>query len=519
MAKDRELEELKALRRKSLDKVEAERDIPALSGKADGTLQYPGYANKIYARRKDTRQEVVVWSVMVSAPNLPIILRYDRVGQLYVDRVDVPPATLAFQQNAAVAGQPAINPATSNVLVDAAHIVPGGAFAAEEGGLYVRVPAFRHHGGYWTGETPILLTPTATASKKSYAMFGVNRFTNASTTALTTDRALGFPMLPTECDSTILANPAIDWRGAAELANGDTSINAAKIIPLGPWRSPVMVGADGSNAGISGSVPKPAAADNVKFLRGDATWQSIAASALPAFGAGVIKTLSSDVATLGSDRSILLAAQSGTSDDCIEVSGLAVGEEAWLFADTGDTITLKYNNGGATDKFIFYNGADLVLSGNTGLKVFKKAAGVVVNSLDKDTGGSSLTYDDVFLTGDVTLTNANTYYDIFSLSLGAGTWLISASMIYNYTGGTSQAEAKLWDGSTAYAAVQTVKAITGDNPTQFTIPPVVVVLGSTTTVKVSAASQGAGALILTTPSANNTGLTNLGGYMTAVQIA
>jgi hypothetical protein len=174
MSEDRELAELREKYKKSLNKAEAERDIPALSGRTDGTLYYPGYANKIYARRKDTRQEVVVWSVMVSAPDLDIILRYDRMRQLYVDRVDVPPATLKFQQNAAVAGQPAINPATSNVLVDAAHIVPGGAFAAEEGGLKVRIPAFRHHGGYWTGEDTITLTPTATASKKSYVLFGVN---------------------------------------------------------------------------------------------------------------------------------------------------------------------------------------------------------------------------------------------------------------------------------------------------------------------------------------------------------
>ena len=36
--------------------------------------------------------------------------------------------------------------------------------------------------------------------------------------------------------------------------------------------SPIMTGADGTNAGATGTVPAPAATDNVKFLRGDATW-------------------------------------------------------------------------------------------------------------------------------------------------------------------------------------------------------------------------------------------------------
>jgi hypothetical protein len=40
-----------------------------------------------------------------------------------------------------------------------------------------------------------------------------------------------------------------------------------------------MVGADGALAGIAGDVPKPAATDNTKFLRGDATWVTVGGSA------------------------------------------------------------------------------------------------------------------------------------------------------------------------------------------------------------------------------------------------
>lgn len=40
-----------------------------------------------------------------------------------------------------------------------------------------------------------------------------------------------------------------------------------------------MVGADGTNAGASGTVPAPAATDNVKYLKGDGTWDTV--DALP----------------------------------------------------------------------------------------------------------------------------------------------------------------------------------------------------------------------------------------------
>jgi hypothetical protein len=108
---------------------------------------------------------------------------------------------------------------------------------------------------------------------------------------------------------------------------------------------------------------------------------------LPDFGAGVVKTLASDVATAGSDRHLIIAAQSGTSDDLIEVSGLDVGDECVIRADSGDTITVKHNAGGATDKIILPGGADVDISGNDTMKLMKIAAGAVIAY--KTSGGSS----------------------------------------------------------------------------------------------------------------------------------
>jgi hypothetical protein len=119
------------------------------------------------------------------------------------------------------------------------------------------------------------------------------------------------------------------------------------------------------------------------------TLEGAGSGSLPAFGAGVIKTLSSGVATAGSDRHLILAAESGTADDCIEISGLSAGDEVIVRADSGDTITLKHNDGGATDKIILYNNADIALTGDQTLKLVKTASGKVVQYVDEESAGGS----------------------------------------------------------------------------------------------------------------------------------
>jgi len=109
-----------------------------------------------------------------------------------------------------------------------------------------------------------------------------------------------------------------------------------------------------------------------------------AGSGYPAFGIGVVKTLSSGVATTGDDRHLILAAESGTTDDCIEISGLSVGDEVIVRADTGDTVALKHNDGGATDKIILYGGVDFDLSGDITMKLVKTASGKVVQYVDEN---------------------------------------------------------------------------------------------------------------------------------------
>jgi len=167
--------------------------------------------------------------------------------------------------------------------ISARDITVGGVFAAAAGGLDVRIGAFWHENGYYTDSTTLTLTPTATSGMKSLAVVGVNRLTNAATFTLTADRSSAFTLIAdgrpnsyaiTDIMAVVDAAPQIDWRGAVELKNGDTTINPAKIIAL-PWLKAGMVGADGSAAGVAGLAPRPAATDNNSFLRGDGTWQPV----------------------------------------------------------------------------------------------------------------------------------------------------------------------------------------------------------------------------------------------------
>jgi len=99
-------------------------------------------------------------------------------------------------------------------------------------GLQVRVTACHHRGGYWGGETLITLTPTATASQHSWALVGINTKTNAIAQALTANRSLAQGLLQADIASVVAANPDVDWRGAVDLANGDTTVNVLRIINL-----------------------------------------------------------------------------------------------------------------------------------------------------------------------------------------------------------------------------------------------------------------------------------------------
>lgn len=131
-------------------------------------------------------------------------------------------------------------------------------------------------------------------------------------------------------------------------------------------------------------------------------------------------------------------------------------------------------------------------------------------------GSTALTNSSAFLSADVTMTTANTFYDGPSLSLAAGTWVVIGGLIFLNSSAGGNYTIKIWDGTTATSALETTNAAAGFN-ISVTIMAVVTP-GSTTTYKVSAAAQSTGAVMAASPNVNNTGLTNKGGWLYAVKI-
>ena len=91
---------------------------------------------------------------------------------------------------------------------------------------------------------------------------------------------------------TELTDPNSDGNFVMTLTSPDTNTTYS-----------VFTGADGTNAGTSGLVPAPAAADNVKFLRGDATWASVPQGDITEIKvtAPITGAATSGIATIGID--------------------------------------------------------------------------------------------------------------------------------------------------------------------------------------------------------------------------
>ena len=121
-----------------------------------------------------------------------------------------------------------------------------------------------------------------------------------------------------------------------------------------------------------------------------------------------------------------------------------------------------------------------------------------------------------FLTGDVTMTNGNQFYDGPSLSLDPGTYLLIGHVsLKNATaGGPGWCTAKLWDGTNVFDTGDDYSASTGTGP-QITLTAVIT-LTTTTTVKVSAAQQVAGGVMRKTAETN--GVANKNAHLLAIRI-
>jgi hypothetical protein len=148
-----------------------------------------------------------------------------------------------------------------------------------------------------------------------------------------------------------------------------------------------------------------------------------------------------------------------------------------------------------------------VAGGGTGAST---AAGARTNLGVMSTAEATAAFTGIIATAkhdstSVTMTTANTFYDGPSVSLAKGTWFIvgTVSVRKPQTVTSMQINAKLWDGTTVESAAfawDSYAASTGYEAISLSLSGIVV-LGSTTTLKISVSSDAANTTLLGTGNA------------------
>lgn len=427
------------------------------------------------------RSSVPVLNVRTEhAPGLAVIVAYNRyTRQDEVTGIDTGIAPSQFGSAAAGLNSPQ-KPANIPTPTTARDIIPGGVFADAGGGLNVRVGAYQHDAGFWADGGYLTLAPTATSSRKSFAVVGVDRSTNALTYTLTADRVTALTLVAngaptsygqTDIQAVIDADPSIDWRGAVELTNGDTAVNSAKIVPLN-WIRAEMTGADGSNAGVRGLVPTPAATDNTKYLRGDGTWAAASSSFTLAGDSGSSQTISggdtltisggvglasvasaTDTLTVNLDIPSLTADASpdGAADYVVTYDASASMHKKVLLDDLpgggGGMTSFTAAGDGGTPQTIG-NGNTLTIAGGLGLASTASATDTVTLDLDVNS-----------LTEDATPDTSADYAVTYDASASTHKKVKLVNLVTSGTGSLSTVQA--WTELGTTAATLSVSGISG----------------------------------------------------------
>jgi hypothetical protein len=322
-----------------------------------------------------------------------MVAEHTQTGELHIIEVLWTDAVATIGENAANnASLPVVPAQYQQGVVKAANIdalrVSHPDVAPYTSGLYLRVEAGLGPYGWRVREYVSVSTSLrpATASHRWWVL-----------AYLDTDDTVKFTTTGSVETTTPLTGLLLDGQGVSTVAAADNITIPTDALPLAVFTLE------------NGQTTITPANTRIEDWRYHFAQQADSSIGLPAFGAGVIKTLSSGVATAGSDRHLILAAESGTADDCIEISGLSVGDEVIVRADAGDTITLKHDDAGATDKIILYNNADVALTGDQTMKLVKTTSGKVVQPVDeKGTGGgSTVAYEETLASAGSFDTGAN----------------------------------------------------------------------------------------------------------------
>lgn len=170
----------------------------------------------------------------------------------------------------------------------------------------------------------------------------------------------------------------------------------------------------------------------------------------------------------------------------------------------------------STAKQFVYYGTAWVELGNSQIPIGAQG-------LQGTTGTSGiLSSTSSYLSGNVSMINANTFYNGPSLTLNAGTYYITGvSNIQSATNTTMKVTTKLYNGSTtAYGSSETLTLAAGAGIVGISNSSIhaLVTLASTTTIFLGSASTAASSIMLATVPDNNTNLTNLSTGIIALRI-
>lgn len=118
---------------------------------------------------------------------------------------------------------------------------------------------------------------------------------------------------------------------------------------------------------------------------------------------------------------------------------------------------------------------------------------------------------------DVTMTNANQYYDGPSVSLTAGTWLLVGTITVVHNNSGADITAKLWNGTTVESSTEAHNKIASSTSNSLSLAGVVVLAGAETW-KISAAADVATSGVIKAAAVTN-GAGNNASHLRAVRLA
>jgi hypothetical protein len=213
-----------------------------LTGKEIGTNQYTidgGLPAGMIWVRLDGRRDATAVYGPAREPNIPIIVRPDASGQLYVYGADYPQVGDSYGG----AVEALLTPVAPNQfigdVVDGRRLMPGRIRLSDIGGLTAYVEGFSYQRGYFAGSV-LTLVPTATASMQSQCTVYFNPATGTLAQLLGTDFGLAFNLT---LDEVHPPPPSMIPLAAVRLYNGQTALAGTEFQDIRHlWGAPRSVG-------------------------------------------------------------------------------------------------------------------------------------------------------------------------------------------------------------------------------------------------------------------------------------